>query len=159
MVPAEILKFSVGEMIANALFKNDETLKVAERICREAIERYYGSDALERFHEKEKKSKDKLNEVYDNPVWEDLNESIETLIDSMAEQETETQHDEKVPTPEEEVKVEIFRKTPDNRFYCGRCPRCGMLFDYDESFINRLVRCRSCGAVMRLRKAQGGASA
>jgi DNA-directed RNA polymerase subunit RPC12/RpoP len=154
--PAYIREFGNRKCEANALFKNDETLKAAEKICRAAIEKYYGADALERFHEKEKKSKGKLNEVYDNPVWDDINESIETLIDSMTEQETEPQHNEEAPELEKEVEVEIFKKTPNNRFYCGRCTRCGKLFEYDESFINRLVRCRSCGTAMRLKKAHNG---
>jgi len=154
--PEYVREFGSRKCEANALFKNDETLRAAEKICRDVIEKYYGGDALNRFREKEDKSREKLKEVYDNPVWEGLNESLENLIDSMTERDTETQRDEKTPTPEEEVEVEIFRKTPDNRFYCGRCPRCGLLFDYDESFINRLVRCRACGAAMRLRKAQGG---
>lgn len=38
---------------SNALFKNDETLKAGEEICRRAIEKYYGEDALERFRKKE----------------------------------------------------------------------------------------------------------
>jgi len=41
---------------SNALFKNDETLRDGEEICRRAIEKYYGEDALERFRRKEEAS-------------------------------------------------------------------------------------------------------
>jgi len=153
--PDYIREFGNRKCEANALFKNDETLKVAEKMCRDTIEKYYGSDALERFHEKEKKSKDKLNEVYDNPIWEDVDKNIETLIDSMGEKETEAQPDEEMLECEKEIEVEIFKETGKGNYWCGRCPKCYQQFDYDESFINKLVRCRFCNTAMRLKKAQG----
>jgi hypothetical protein len=153
--PEYIQKYGRRKCESNALFKNDETLNAAKRICRDAIEKYYGTNALERFREKEKKSKEKLSEVYEDPVWDDINESIGNLIDSMGEQETETQPDEKTLKCEKEAEVEIFKKSDEDNYYYGQCPKCWKQFDYDESFINKLVRCRSCGTAMRLKKVQG----
>jgi uncharacterized protein (DUF983 family) len=73
----------------------------------------------------------------------------------MAEQEIETQRDKEAPECEKEVEVEIFKKSDEGNYYYGRCPKCCQLFNYDESFINKLVRCRSCGTAMRLKKAEG----
>ena len=38
---------------SNAVFRNDDTLNFAEEMCRNAIEKYYGKDAKERFKRKE----------------------------------------------------------------------------------------------------------
>ena len=65
---------------ANALFKNDDTLEAAEQICRNAIEHYYGTNALDRFEKKEKKAKQKFKDVYDDPVWKNFNKRINKLI-------------------------------------------------------------------------------
>jgi len=146
-------KFGRKKCESNALFKNDETLDAAEKICRDAIEKYYGSDALERFREKEEKSKEKLSEVYDNPVWDDINESIDTIIESMAEKEEKETQNEEILEHEKVVEVEIFKETGKGGYWCGRCPKCWQQFDYDESYINKLVRCRNCNTAMRLKKA------
>ncbi|RLI43211.1 hypothetical protein DRO69_09510, partial [Candidatus Bathyarchaeota archaeon] len=53
---------------SNALFKNDETLKAGEEICRKAIEKYYGSDARERFKKKEESTKRELKHLYKDPI-------------------------------------------------------------------------------------------
>lgn len=152
--PGYIRDFGSRKCEANALFKNDETLEAAERICRDSIEKHYGVDALERFHEKEDKSREKLKEVYDKPVWGDFNENIEALIDSMTKQNIKTQPDEEALECEKEIEVEIFKKSDDGNYYYGRCPKCWQQFDYDESYIGKLVRCRFCGAAMRLRRAR-----
>ena len=66
--PDYVKKYGRRKCESNALFRNDETLEAGERICRDAIERYYGKDALERFGEKEKKAKESLSAVYENPL-------------------------------------------------------------------------------------------
>jgi len=153
--PDYVRKYGRRKCESNALFKNDETLEAGERICRDAIERYYGKDALERFGEKEKKAKESLSAVYENPLWEALDENLGSLINSLSE-EAEEKEDE--PLEAEEVsEVEIFRKAPDDRLYYGSCPRCGMQFDYDEQDTGRTVRCRYCHKLMKLIKERGGA--
>jgi hypothetical protein len=130
---------------SNALFKNDDTLRAAEQICRRAIEKYYGQDALERFKRKEEESKVKLSRVYDDPVWQSFSDRIDGLARELGDRETETKP-EPHPASEEEVEVVI------REGYYGRCPGCGHPFDYDESDIGRLMRCRVCNLPMRLRK-------
>jgi len=152
--PDYVLKYGRRKCESNALFKNDETLKAAERICRDAIESYYGKDALERFEEKEKKAKESLSAVYENPLWEALDENLGSLINNLSE-EAEEKEDE--PLEAEEVsEVEIFRKAPNDRFYYGRC-RCGNQFNYDEGDVGRTVRCRYCHKLMKLIKEKRGA--
>ena len=128
---------------SNSLFKNDETLKAGEQICRKAIERYYGEDALERFGKKEEASKERLQEVYDDPVWEKFYGSLDQVIsnlDSVKEKREEIQ-----PVTLEEVVVVFV----DNKYY-GLCPKCGKQFNYTEKDYGRVVRCRGCHQLMRL---------
>jgi len=153
--PDYVKKYGRRKCESNALFRNDETLEAGERICRDAIERYYGKDALERFGEKEKKAKESLSTVYENPLWEVLDENLGSLINSLSEEEEEKE-DEPLET-EEVSEVKIFRETPDDRFYYGRCPGCGRQFDYDEEDVGRTVRCRYCHKLMKLVKSRGGA--
>jgi len=47
------------------LEKAEAIVKAAEEICRNAIEKYYGKNVLERFGEKEKESKGKLGNIYE----------------------------------------------------------------------------------------------
>ena len=129
---------------ANALFKNDETLKAGQDICRNAIEKYYGADALERFRKKEEASKEKLKDVYANPVWKSVNESLDHIIAELGSKE-------KIEGQPKEIAVEnetvVFI---DNKYY-GKCPNCHTQFDYAEKDYGRLVRCRGCHLLMRLR--------
>jgi len=140
-----IEKFGKRKCEANAIFKNDKTLKAGENICKRAIEKYYGSDALKRFKRKEKRSRRKLKEVYDDPIWQNLYERIDELKEQLAIKKTEQNKRAKRPVSEEEVEVTI-----DGEYY-GLCPRCRTEFNYDDSHIGRLVRCRSCSLAMRLR--------
>jgi len=143
-----VRKYGRRKCESNALFKNDETLKAGETICRDAIEKYYGKDALERFKEKEKKSKETLSTVYMDPLWDNLEKSLDGLIDSLSE-EAEEEEEEK-PESEKIFKVEIFRKKSSDTLYYGSCPVCGTQFDYDEWDVGRTVRCRHCNTPMKL---------
>jgi len=138
---------------SNALFKNDETLKAGEEICRKAIEKYYGSDARERFKKKEESTKQRLKHVYDDPVWKNFYARIDELIESHAAKKSKEEKQPTKPLAEKEVEVAVDNK------YCGRCPKCGALFNYGASDIGRLVRCRFCNLPMRLKwasEAEGG---
>lgn len=138
---------------SNALFRNDDTLRAAEKICRGAIEEYYGRDALERFRAKEKKANDSLGAIYEDPLWEALDESIDQLIATFSE---DAKEEAKRPAKAEEaVEVTIFRPAPDGELYYGMCPRCEEEFDYDEVDLGRTVRCRHCALLMRLLRATG----
>jgi len=145
-----VRRFGRRKCESNALFKNDETLKAGEKICRDAIEKYYGKDALERFKEKEKRSKETLSTVYEDPLWDDLEKSLDGLIDSLSV-EAEEEEERSIET-EEAIEVEIFREAPDDKHYYGSCPKCGTQFDYDEWDVGRTVRCRKCNAPMKLVK-------
>lgn len=134
---------------SNALFRNDETLEAGERICRDAIEKYHGKDALERFNEKEKKAKKNLDAVYEDPLWEDLDKNLDRLILSLSE-EPEKEEEEESLESEKILDVEIFRRKSGDKLYYGSCPKCGRDFDYDEEDVGRTVRCRHCNAPMKL---------
>lgn len=134
---------------SNALFKNDETLKAGEDICRKAIEKYYGEDARERFKKKEDSSKQKLKEVYDDPLWESFYERINKIIESLLPKEQAKERSTNKAVAEKEVEVVI-----DNRYY-GRCPRCGQSFNYNyHRDAGKLVRCKGCNLPMRLKGVQ-----
>jgi len=140
-----IQKYGMRKCESNALFKNDETLRAGEDICRRAIEKYYGADAKERFKEKEEKSQQRFKEIYNDPLWKSFSTRIDELAKSLtvrAPKEKEEKQPSK-PVAEKEVTV-------DNGYY-GRCPRCHTSFDYDESDSGKVVVCRWCGLHMRLR--------
>lgn len=143
-----IQKYGKRKCESNALFKNDETLRAGEGICRNAIQGYYGKDARERFRKKEESSKQKFKEVYDDPLWENFRTRIDELVDRLAVKKPK---EDKQPTKaisKKEVEVLI-----DNKYY-GRCPKCQTPFNYNASDVGRLVRCRHCNLPMRLRGVQ-----
>jgi uncharacterized protein (UPF0335 family) len=148
-----IQKFGRKKCESNALFKNDETLKAAEQICRNAIERYYGEDALERFEEKEEDAKEQLKEIYETDLWENFDKQIDKLIQHVKKTQAEPCEEPKEITASK-GEVEVFL---DNKFY-GKCPKCGNQFDYSREDDGKLVRCRHCNTVMRLRWREESAS-
>lgn len=127
---------------SNALFKNDKTLEAGEQICRKAIEKYYGGDALKRFTEKEEASKENLKDVYADPVWKSVSDSLDQLVEQLGSEKEEEQPRELEVEKETVVYV-------DNKFY-GKCPKCGTQFNYRKSDYGRLVRCRYCSLLMRV---------
>jgi hypothetical protein len=130
-----------------SLFKNDETLRAAEQICREAIEKYYGPDAKERFQKKELESKGKLKNVYESPVWNELDAELTRIEEGLAD--LEPKEEAVTPSPVQEKQTEVI---VDNKYY-GVCPKCRTQFNYDEEKdIGRAVRCRNCNTLMRLTK-------
>lgn len=137
-----VLEYGRRKCESNALFKNDETLKAGEEICRRAIEKYYGEDALERFRRREEASKEKLKDVYDDSVWESVKESLDKLIEQLAS----TEKDEEPREVEVEKETAVF---VDNKYY-GLCPRCRTQFNYTERDYGKQVRCRGCHLLMRL---------
>jgi hypothetical protein len=139
-----VQKYGIRKCEANALIRNEETIEIGERMCRRAIEKYYGKDALERFEKKKEASKGKLKEVYDTPIWKQFGESLDKLIKDYAESEEISAEE-----LEEEKEYVVFI---DNEYY-GRCPKCHHQFNYDKTYIDKLVRCRWCKTPMRLRKA------
>lgn len=128
---------------ADALFKSDATLNAAEQICREAIEKYYDADAKDRFRRKTEQSKTQLARIYDNPVWTDFDEAITNLLDSFViNKETDA------PIESEPLKkTDVFL---DGK-HCGECPECWTEFNYSDEDMGRVVRCRNCGLIMRLK--------
>ena len=72
-------KYGSVKCEADALFISRETLAIAEKITREAIEFYYGKDAVERFRKKMGDMKTKNPDLYTNGlnrVMEELNTLI-----------------------------------------------------------------------------------
>ena len=126
---------------ANALTRNEETLRIGQRICRDAIERYYGKDALERFEKKREQAKEELEDVYDDSMWKVFQQALEKTIERYEKKEEEE------AAFEAETEYDVFL---DNRYY-GKCPKCGRSFNYDEADVGRLVRCRWCNSTLRLR--------
>ena len=134
---------------ANALFKNDETFKAAETICRKAIEKFYGEDALERFGKKEEIMKKELSKIENAPMWQRFYKEIDVLIEQHKKREAP-----KVKKEHKEEK-ELDRLIDDikNNYGSGysRCPKCFNSFKYTQKDIGTLVRCRYCNAPMRLK--------
>ena len=130
---------------SNAFFKNDETLKAGQGICRKAIETYYGVDAKKRFKKKEECSKQKFKEIYDDPLWSNFSAKIDKLIESLALNKQKKREHPKIHASEKEVEV-----TVDGKYY-GLCPKCGASFNYDDGDVGKLVRCRFCNVPMRLK--------
>ena len=149
-----VRKFGINKCESNAIFKNDETLRVGEEICRKAIEKYYGEDALERFEKKEEKARESLKDVYDDQIWDDFNERIDELIETLSEEtdEESSEVEEEAPEPSKIFETEAYRIAPDGRLYYGKCPKCGRYFDYELEFVGRIVRCRRCNAPMKIVK-------
>ena len=111
-------------------------------ICTGAIEKYYGSNARDRFSQKEDESRKGLKELYDDPLWANFDMRIDKLMETF-DQSAETEFPDELDAAGE-VDVEL-----DNKHY-GRCPKCGDLFNYDEDSVGRLVRCRYCNLPLRL---------
>jgi hypothetical protein len=141
-----VKEFGKRKCEANALFKNDETLRAGEEICRHAIEKYYGPDARDRFRKKEENSKQKLAHVYDNPAWQDFYNAVDGILESFSTEAKPENENVSASVPEKEVDVFV-----DDKFY-GSCPSCGDHFNYSKEDVGRLVRCRNCNAPMRLKK-------
>lgn len=138
---AYIRKYGRRKCESNALFKNDETLKAAEELCRKAIEKYFGSDAIGRFESKMNNSQEQFGDLY--TAFEKFSGKIEDVAKTLSEEkDTVTK---KLPDLKREVELVL-----DNKYY-GRCPECGASFDYDREDDGKLVRCRSCDLPMRLR--------
>lgn len=133
---------------SNTFFKNDETLEAAEDICRNAIERYYGGDALARFRDKENIQRQKLSDVYDEPLWDSFNLKIDDIVKTLPENVTNP-YTTTIKT-RKEVEIDVYL---DGRYY-GLCPKCRADFNYDSSMLNRLMRCRKCNQAMRLKPQQ-----
>jgi hypothetical protein len=126
-----------------SLFKNDETLRAAEQIFREAIEKYYGPDARERFIKKELESKGKLHDVYDSPVWSQLDAEITRIEEAFGAMEPKTE-----PTTALELEKEL-EVLIDDKFY-AKCPKCGTSFNDEVVKPGTLVRCRSCYSLIKI---------
>jgi hypothetical protein len=138
-----INKYGRRKCESNALFRNDETLRAGEAIYRKAIEKYYGEDALERFKKKEDSSKEKLRKIYDNPLWKNLNDSLDQLIQQFGSVKEEVEKTQPVSVENE---AEVF---VEDKYY-GVCPRCHTLFNYTSEDYGKLMKCRGCNLPIRL---------
>lgn len=133
----------------NALFKNDETLRVAETLCRNAIEKYYGTAAIERFQKKEESMKEKFKEIYEDSLWGDFDDNLDELIESLPETEAENNLESEKSEPKIYKAPEVLEVALDNE-YCGRCPKCRKQFNYSSTDIGKTMRCRQCGKFLKL---------
>jgi len=142
-----IRRFGQRKCEANALFKNNETMEAGLKICRDAIETYYGVDALQRFSDKEKESKKHLSKVYKDPIWGNLDDKLTELINDYKSPEK----------PEEEPETpDPIHTIVQNQQYYARCPVCGRSFDDSELSPGSLIRCRWCNAQIHIVEAQEG---
>ena len=143
-----ISMFGVRKCEANALTRNDETLRIGQQICRDAIEKYYGQEALERFKRKREEAKLELSEIYGDPMWGDFQGALDKTIERYEKKEIK----EKVFESEKVYEVSIYQKMSDDQYLYGVCPVCWKLFDYGLGDIDKLVRCRECNASLRLKR-------
>ncbi len=144
--PEYEIKFGRRKCESNALFRDDETLKAAEEICRNAIEGYYGKDVISRFGQKEETMKDEVfSDLYNGNVVKNFFSELDKMIASIAEVKVvEEENDDEELVQEIEVKVK--------RWHYGSCPACGSRFDFAEfdAAVKKLVRCWNCGIPMKL---------
>ena len=132
---------------ANALTRNDDTLRIGQQLCRDAIEKYYSEDALDRFARKRERAKEELVDIYDNSVWKDFQSALDNIIGLYEKKDEKRERFD----PEKEYDVEIYQKLSKGNYLYGKCPVCGTLFDYERDYIGRLVRCRQCNVSMKLK--------
>jgi hypothetical protein len=123
-------------------------------MCRQAIEKYSGKDALQRLAKKEEQNKSgRLASVYSNEVWKNLDEEIQRIVDVLEEERGE-RADAGGDERESESSLEAPLEVLVNTMQYGRCPSCGTQFDYDDpEDIGKILRCRSCHTSMRLKAA------
>ncbi|MBL7080774.1 hypothetical protein ISS39_10665 [Candidatus Bathyarchaeota archaeon] len=142
-----VSRYGYRKCEANALLKDEESLRTGLKLSRDAIEKYYGSDAFARFGRKREATKEVLKEIYENPVWAEVHRALSKLIDGYCE---ENGDELAPPEAEKEYSVNIYERIDEEHYQFGRCPVCSTLFDYDRSILGRTVRCRTCNAPMRL---------
>jgi hypothetical protein len=127
-----------------SLYKDEETVKAAEQICREAIEKYLGKDAGERFRKKLEESKAKLSPLYDNPMWKKFDEELTKATETLPEElKTEL-------TPAEKVIEVLVDGVREGYYRRNHCPECFTEFRYESTDIGKVVRCRHCNSSLRL---------
>jgi len=148
-----VSRYGVRKCESNALLKDEVTLRIGLSLCRDAIERYYGGDALARFRRKREQTRERLKEIFENPVWEDIQRELSKLIEGYDE---ENGDELAPPEAEKEYAVNIYERLDEEYYRFGRCPVCSTLFDYDRGFPGKTVRCRTCNAPMRLIEAVEG---
>jgi hypothetical protein len=147
--PEYIEKFGRRKCEANALFRNDETLRAGREMCRQAIERYLGRDALQRIAKKEETTRTgKLASVYRSDVWKSFDQEMLRMAGALnAEKSKDGTEDIGEPTVAAGGPLEV----PVDHSRLASCPACGAEFrcDYPRD-VGRTVRCRSCHASMKL---------
>jgi predicted Zn finger-like uncharacterized protein len=131
---------------SNALFRNNETLEAGKRLCRDAIEKYLGKDALKRFEEKEEKgiklNKDQLE------ILENIRDELEEIEETLPKEPEQKEAKRRAKKREREKEV-IVRPEPG---YYPNCPSCHSSFNIDEEKDDgKLFKCRHCGQFMRLK--------
>lgn len=134
----------------NAFVKNPATEEAAVTICQEAIEHYYGVDAVERFAKKEEEMKANSPEIFNNPIWKNFQQEIEKMIVT-----------EKAKMPHNMANASFVEKKPLEclvksitvlRYDTGYCPKCCQEFKYENKDIGRLLICKNCDTLMRLKE-------
>ena len=145
-------KFGRLKCEANAILKSDETLAVGQLLCRNAIEKYYGKDALKRFRKKEEASREKHKEIYTSPSWGLLDATLDEMVAQI-----EPAKEPPVrpgPTLQEAVIVIV-----DGKHTSSRCPvpTCQYPFHYDvKKHIGLQLRCQGCDQLMLLKLEEKG---
>ncbi len=147
--PEYIKRFGRRKCESNALFRNDETLRAGRALCRQAIEKYLGKDALQRIAKKEEMTRTgKLASVYTSDAWKSFDEEMLRMAEALKTEKGEDAAQEDGEPPADDggpLEVAIDK----SRF--ALCPACGAHFTYGyPQDIGRTVRCRSCHASMKL---------
>ena len=147
--PEYVKKFGRRKCESNALFRNDETLRAGRELCRQAIEKYLGKDALQRIAKKEEMTRTgKLAGVYRSDVWKSFDEEMLRMAEALkAEKSTNMVEDDGDSHADDKGPLEV----PIDASRFALCPECDAKFTYSyPSDIGRTVRCRSCHASLKL---------
>lgn len=135
----------------NALFIDEAHKNIARTLCKEAIEEYYGKDAVERFSKKAKDLEQSSPELYNNPTWKDINNQLETLKTKAVSIEIE----KKKLKPFLQSSAIMIEVTP---CYVDRnpatCPLCKYDFEYKPIDIEDNVEkaCPNCHKPLLLKR-------
>jgi len=132
-----------------SLFRNDDTLAIGRQICRNAIEKYYGKDALGRFRKKEEAAREKLSDIYESPVWNQFYSSLDLMIEDHFKS-TKEAPPRVVPSLVKETVVFL------NKEVYARCPKCGNQFLESTADDGKLLSCPNCFLPIRLRLKENG---
>jgi hypothetical protein len=131
---------------ANALFIDEKHKNIARMLCREAIEEFYGKDAVERFKKKTIEVESSSPDLYSNPEWEEINKKLETLKSKAESIQKETSNKSSASYVEPTICYVKIGKA-------ANCPECCEDFKFEPTDIDYPKTCPYCHKVLLLKDA------